>query len=788
MTKIPNALSAVTARLPAPRSWWTALVPALWLGAALATPRVLPQSGALLAVLSFTFAAAAVLILWSCGLLAVEGRQSPRRWLPALALLTAWTFASSLAREPQAVLGLAILGGWLLSRHPERTRVLAAPALGCLAFGVAALTDDIWMWSTAASAPVERAAGWLSAWTEGRTALGSLETTGLWCLVVAIPYWSVALPGGSLRRAAILLPLTAGALGAGALQLLELEYWIVPTYVAATAFLIQLSAGGASVREPATRPTRAWPALAAGGAAALAAFLPALQPAPNAADDARVVVHAKGEYSLVPASWDAPDTTAPKMGLFARYLSHSRPDFGITHQPPSELELRPGDALVLVNYTGPMEERDVQAVQEFVRSGGSLVVFADHTNMYGTADVYNELLGFSGIRVAYDTAVQHRWGWRDSLMLRRHATTAGGVAARSVRFGQGASLTCSGDARPLIRARYGFADEADWDAPYRLYLGDRNWQRATEPRDGMTFAAEEEIGEGRVIVYGDTSFLQASSFSSCWAYVDRLIAYALDPAPHSGAFLALPAAALLALVWILLLGGRRLVTIAAAAGFSLGATADGILSSGPGAAGWQPMIEEGAPLASIPMGSVATFDPYDDQVGVDNFTLDLERNGLIPLFTNASNRGPLPAPELIVLLPRAGSLPEREAAELLSDLESGSRLWVSAGSPESAHVRALTDALDIEIESRPLGRYFGEESPLGLPVPTFAERWPLDLPPEGEVWIEAFGEPVVARLQRGSGDVIWIADGKIFLNEWYEANTQRNSRFIKAAWNRTDSL
>lgn len=103
-----------------------------------------------------------------------------------------------------------------------------------------------------------------------------------------------------------------------------------------------------------------------------------------------------------------PDNNSYTMDYFYAYsdflkiLNSYAPTSIISNQTIKDNKL-PYDAIVLITPTKPFSTEEVTNLLHFVRKGGRLIIIADHTNLYGHADVLNSLLHKVNIHLNDDT-------------------------------------------------------------------------------------------------------------------------------------------------------------------------------------------------------------------------------------------------------------------------------------------------------------------------------------------------------------------------------------------------
>jgi hypothetical protein len=275
----------------------------------------------------------------------------------------------------------------------------------------------------------------------------------------------------------------------------------------------------------------------------LAAGLPPLS---RPAEPARLAgpegSHGPGEPSvlLYPRGfldWRVPDfdqvglVNAGMFGLFRRSLERQACASGgrvtVADEAISVDDLARVGVVVVINPTEGLGKVEVEALERFVQAGGGLLVLGDHTNIGGSMEHLNSILAFTGIRFNFDSAIPMRPHWRGCLEVRKHAVTralgggAGGLGRRLVgdlpvrcpsedllQVAVGASLAIKPPAVPLVVGRYGFADAGDsLNGGPGAYMGNLTQGRGESAGDVVLVAAEE-LGRGRVLVFGDTSPFQ----------------------------------------------------------------------------------------------------------------------------------------------------------------------------------------------------------------------------------------------------------------------------------------
>ena len=278
----------------------------------------------------------------------------------------------------------------------------------------------------------------------------------------------------------------------------------------------------------------------------------------------------------------------------------------------------------------------------------------------GPLNRFNELLRNTDMSVRFDSATFAIGGWLQSYEALSHPASAG-ISDAMNQFGVviGASVAIHRPregrwpASPLLIGRFGWNDPGNPLNYPSLMASISHEPRydAGERLGDIILAAEQRVGDGRVVVFGDTSGFTNGISMGAHVYTSRLFAYLADPAASpqepdrqvAGLILAAALAAAL-LLWSSCL---RLVSAALALAISLSACtalthqAWEILPDGRGAPGTPNN------LAYIDEAHLGHFSPEswrDD--GLMGLALNLMRNDYLTLMLPELTRRRLLVPEV----------------------------------------------------------------------------------------------------------------------------------------------
>jgi hypothetical protein len=378
--------------------------------------------------------------------------------------------------------------------------------------------------------------------------------------------------------------------------------------------------------------------------------------------------------------------------------------------------------LVVINPSRRPTPGEIAGIEGFVREGNALLVLGDHTDIGGSREPLNAILAFTGIQFNYDSAVPHRPSWQGCLEVRRHPVTGGVRGDVMLQIGVGASLEIRRPAVPLIVARYGFSDAGDPGNGGRgAYMGNIIHEGGEQVGD-LVLAACENVGRGRVLVFGDTSPFQNAALFFSRALVRNSVEWLqgnIDATPDGSGYQYLAA-------------GR------------------------PGA------------IVDFSLKPDVSLEPFSDR-SLGGLANCLARVGVIAVPVLERNQWDREASFLFLVNPTAGiGAPETEW--LRGYMSSGGNVILAKGYAEPQPVESLISELGLEILPMPLG---GGDSTSSL---AHKDAWAISSAglARTEVRSRAFGYPTAVSRSFGTGTFTLIADGRVFQDESLESELGGN--------------
>jgi len=261
------------------------------------------------------------------------------------------------------------------------------------------------------------------------------------------------------------------------------------------------------------------------GLAVLLPIIVALYPAKSTLQGKKIVFYEKGFLNwLKPEHGSYGRLSSGMYGMLPAYIE----SFGASSLISADLsdeDLRDADVLVLLFPDEGWAEGQLARIWDFVDRGGSLLVMGEHTTRdRNRSNRFNEVLEPTAIRVQFDSATFAVGGWLQSYEAIAHPATAG-VSDDRNQFGVviGASLETGWPARPLLIGRWGWADIGD-EGSGQAMMGNGKYDPGEKLGD-LILAAEQPMGKGRIIAFGDTSSLTNGINVSSHIFTSRLFGY-----------------------------------------------------------------------------------------------------------------------------------------------------------------------------------------------------------------------------------------------------------------------
>ena len=383
-------------------------------------------------------------------------------------------------------------------------------------------------------------------------------------------------------------------------------------------------------------------------------------------------------------------------------LPHFLESLGATSQRTTEFtaeELGKTDVLLLIYPDMPWTDARKQRIRDFVEAGGSLWVFGEHTVRDDDGGMsVNDIVDCTNMEVLFDSATFRVGGWLQSYDTMAHPAALAVPDDRN-QFGIviGASIATRWPAYPLILGKWGWSDWGDPEGT--AMMGDHVYNPGEQLGD-LVLAAEQRVGKGRIVVFGDTSSISNGINIGSNPFMGRMLAYLATGAggPHSP--WRWPLALMLSAALVAVLVSQRSLCSLAAAGLALFVTiaalshsADPRLSALPDAENLSDFK-----LAYVDTSHIGDFSTESwRNNGLMGLNLNLMRSDYLVLNMPKFSAERLQKADLFVSVTpmRPYSKAEREA--IVQFVADGGLFVVTAGYDAPEPTRALLQAFGLEL-------------------------------------------------------------------------------------------
>lgn len=445
------------------------------------------------------------------------------------------------------------------------------------------------------------------------------------------------------------------------------------------------------------------------------------------------------------------------------------------------------DALILINQHDPLPPEAIEAISEFVRGGGGLLVAGDHTTWRHGGVILNQPLEMTNIRFRFDNAEFFVGGWLHSAKFWPHHITADLNAEENTSASViGASLDTSYPAIPMVVGKYGFSDPGELSAESNGYMGNRKYDPEERLGD-LVLVAGEDVGRGRVLVLGDTTALSNGVLSHSWPFLTRAFDWLLSES-RAGVPLTLELIALLLLV-LALLATCLATSSSLAAGVPILAASilvQGILPEPPWASKAPRPLRSFAAEGDHPGRALAIIDESHisnlsreglRENGIGGLSVNLIREGFFPIRMRRFEERQLREASLFICVAPTKEFSERETKALEAWVRQGGTLLLSIGRDHRVPVEHLLAHSGFDLQPMPLGLQKSVVKGSELAPQSFC-AWKIE---GGETLATILGHGWVSQASLGTGRVILIGDSQFLFDKNFESDAgvaMENIRFF----------
>jgi hypothetical protein len=454
----------------------------------------------------------------------------------------------------------------------------------------------------------------------------------------------------------------------------------------------------------------------------------------------------------------------------------------------AEKDIQDADVLVLIYPDKPWEAGQLQRIHGFVERGGSLLLLGEHTVRDADGSTrFNEVLAPTRMNVLFDCAEFAVGGWLHSFDTLAHPALLGiGDERNELGIVVGASLEASWPARPLVIGRWGWSDWGDEGG--NAFIGNVAYD-AGEKLGDVILVAEQSLGKGRVIAFGDTSTFSNGINMGAHAFTSRLFAYLAGPRDNPSAPWRTPVMALAAalLAWALALHRRPLDLALVCLLIALLRTA--VTYACERATELHPRVprDSGYRLAYLDSSHAGLYssESWRDD-GLMGLALNLMRNGYLTLDLHKFSAEALLKSDLFISVAPAREYTAAERSAIRRFLEQGGIFILTVGYDERRPSQSLLSEFGFEIGDgtraegtstgpRPLGFFKSPYYNAGsyMNHVRFHAAWPVFCPQSG-ARVLAYGRgdlPVIMMRPIGNGKMVVVGDTCFAMNKNLEVES-----------------
>ncbi len=434
------------------------------------------------------------------------------------------------------------------------------------------------------------------------------------------------------------------------------------------------------------------------------------------------------------------------------------------------------DIFVVISINTSFNSDEKKIIWEFVKSGGSLLVIGDHTNIGGIRNPLNHLLKPSKISFRFDSALpfDENLGWETCIQLPHNILGSYVKIFNDVQINVGASLDIEYPAYPVIIGNYALSDAGNIENKEFAYLGDYEYNDGEQLGD-LILVATSNYGAGKVLVFGDSSTFQNSAIPHSYNFIEGIFNW-MKSGTNSNLEL------LKSIVSILFLIASFLIYYIAKSTkikfhiipivfcFSL------ILTSLI-----NPIFVENSKIngnivyADNTHNEKMNLEPFKEN-SISGLFLNLNRNGYLPLFLDDFSEENIVKSKILIFNTPTKTFSNEEVNTILRFMSKGCYVILSTGYEEKSAVKPLLKKLDLDIENIPLGPlpYVGENISKYENEPRFVNSWPIVFK-EGQVtsfYNITFGSETyhtVVLKKYGEGGLLLISDSEFLLDKNIES-------------------
>jgi len=339
----------------------------------------------------------------------------------------------------------------------------------------------------------------------------------------------------------------------------------------------------------------------------------------------------------------------------------------------------------------------------------------------------------------------------------------------------GASLDVNKNSFPVILGRYGLSDIGNRNNSEQSYLGDYQYNPSEQIGD-IILCAGTYYGDGKVLVYGDTSSYQNSAISSTLPMIHSVFSWLGSSRTSNIELIQTTVSLVLLLIGVIFLVILRKNTIhfvffpvVLCIALVISAVANPMILS---------KDEIQGNIVYIDTSHIERFnlEPYDDD-SLTGLSLSLIRNDYLPIMCTDFSKGKISKSKILIFNAPTKMFSTDEVEFIKQYMNGGGLVILSTGYEDKDASMPLLNEFDLDIYDIPLGPipYVEDDPEEYQKEPRFVDSWPIIIGDESVTetfyGIEIEGETYVLMTftQYGDGGFLFISDSQYLLDKNIES-------------------
>jgi len=497
----------------------------------------------------------------------------------------------------------------------------------------------------------------------------------------------------------------------------------------------------------------------------------------SSSNEGKIVVYNKD----ILGNWDKPEygiygkSAYDMFGFLDKNLDESGYDVEILNENITKNIFEDTKVFVIINPKENFSKGEHNLIWNFVKEGGSLLVLGDHTDIGGMMKPLNELLDPVGITFRFDSAMPLYHGnqpqWFSCMKFFNHPVTQDIPNENWIGISIGASLDISKQAFPVLVGKNAFSDTGNYLNVDNAFLGDYRYSHDEQLGD-VILAASSYYGNGKVMVFGDTSSFQNSVNMRSYKLVNNVFRWLNNQRTNTVEILQITI--FFSLIFVIIILHKFFIKksffsffipiILCLALMSSGAINSIILK--------EKTMEGSIIYLDISHGERISLDSGSDY-GIVGLSKNLARNNISSFLLPAFSKEKISKSKGLVLVAPTEKISEDEVRFMKNYIYNGGLIVLCTGFQDKEPSENLLDEFDLDIVNIPFGAFPWESND---DEPMFMDVWPIDIKNDNQTWsFYDYTEKnvtyhFVVFKKYGSGGILLIGDSQFLINKNLESN------------------